>query len=237
MGFGGAIAGIGAISSLAGGIMGSNAASSAGGAQAAALQNGINFQQSVYNNSSNNLNPYIQGGQGALSQLLGFYGLPGGNIGGTAGAVQNFQNTQMYQFPLQQSQLALNRQLAASGLSNSGAALRDGTQLASGYASAGMGQYLSGLSGIAGAGQSAAGTLAGTGNQAASNIMTGYQGIGNANAAGIVGSNNALMSGIQGSLPYLTAAGISAYNNSGSGGGSTPTTWNQAGAYQDATGY
>ena len=217
---------IGGVGSIIGGITSANAAKSAANTQANAITQATNFQQGVFNTGQANLNPFISGGQQALSSLLGFYGLPGGNASGATQGFQQFTNSPFYQFPLQQSQLALNRSLASSGLIGSGAQTRDAIQLAQGYASQGLTNYLSGLSGIAGSGQSAATSLLQGGNQAAGTLLQGQTGIGNASAAGTVGSNNALQQGIGNGLTGLTNGLFGAPNTSASGyqGGAAPGT-------------
>jgi hypothetical protein len=199
---GGAASLIGAGSSIFGGIMGGNAAKSAASTEANALQQGINFNQGVYSTAQGNLAPYIGGGQQALQSLLGFYGL-GSNPQGAQAGFQQFQNTPFYQFPLQQGTLQLNRQLAASGLSQSGAALKEGATFASGLAGQGLSTYLGGLSGVAGSGQSAAGTLASAGTGIGQTLNQAYGNQALALGGGIVGSNNALQQGIQGALGPL----------------------------------
>lgn len=206
----GTVAGLGAVGGLAsagasifGGISGANAAKSAANAETQSLQQGINFQQSVYGQGQQNLQPFIGGGQAALGSLLGFYGLPGGNPGGAQAAFNQFTGLPSYQFPLQQGNLALNRQLASSGLTGSGAALKDATAYNQGYASQGLGQYLSGLSGLVGGGQSASTSLLQGGNQAAGTLGNLYGNQGVAQAGGIVGANNALQQGIQNAIPGL----------------------------------
>lgn len=144
------------------------------------------------------MQPNISTGQQALSQLSGFYGLPGGNSGGAQQAYSQYQNTPFYQFPLQQANLATNRSLAASGLSNSGAALRDVSQLNAGYASQGLGQYLSGLTGLASSGQNASGTLGSVGVGTGQQVGAANTAFGNAGAAGTVGSASSLNSAISG---------------------------------------
>lgn len=227
MGIGAVAAGIGAVgsvvkagASLFGGSSGASAANTAAGQESAALQQGINFQQGVYNTGQTNLQPFIGGGQSALAQLLGFYGLPGGNASGATQAFGQFQQTPSYQFPLQQAQLATNRQLASSGLIGSGAALRDSSQLNAGYASQGLQSYLSGLSGIAGSGQSAAGTLLQGGNQAAQTLGGLYTNQGGAQASGTIGANNATQQGIGNALgPVL--GGLNDLGKSSFGSGSS----------------
>jgi hypothetical protein len=193
---------IGGIGSLVGGIMTSNASKSAASAEVNALQQGINFNQGVYSNAQSNLAPYIGGGQQALTSLLGFYGL-GPNPAGAAAGYQAFTQTPTYQFAQQQGLLGLNRQLAAAGLSGSGAAAKEGAQYTQGLASQQLQSYLSGLGGIAGSGQSAAGTLASAGAGIGQTLNQAYGNQGLATAGGIMGSNNALQQGIQGALSPL----------------------------------
>ena len=208
------------VGSIAGGLIQGGAASSAAKAQEAAQQKTLNWVQQVYGNTQSNLSPFITGGQNALSSLLGFYGLPGGNASGAQQAYQQFQNTPFYQFPLQQANLATNRQLAASGLSNSGAALRDVSQLNAGYASQGLSGYLSGLTGLAGSGQNAASSLGGIGVGTGAQIGAANTQSGQAASAGIIGGANATNSAISGSLGALTNNSAltgfqTAYNNLG----------------------
>lgn len=216
----GAVAGlVGGVGSIIGGVQSANAAKSAANAQSQAYQQAINFQQGVLTQGQTNLQPFIGGGQSALSSLLGFYGLPGGNAAGASQGFSQFQQTPFYQFPLQQSTLATNRALASSGLTGSGAQLRDLSQLNAGYASQGLTGYLSGLGGLAQSGQSAATSLLGAGNQASQTLLQGYQGQGNAQAAGIVGANNALQQGLQNGLVPISNSLFGAPNTSGSGYG------------------
>ncbi len=214
MGIGSLIGGVvGAAGSIFGGSSASDASKDAAAQQAAGQQAGLDWQKQVYGETKDNLQPWIGGGQSALQNLLSFFGI-GGSNGASGGAQQGFQqftNTPFYQFPLQQSQLALNRSLASSGLNQSGGALRAGTQLASGYASQGLSQYLSGLQGLSSGGQNAAGALGGLANTAAQNVANSAAGVGNAQAAGTIGANNAMNSGIQGALPAINNLGQSAY--------------------------
>lgn len=199
-------AAIGAAGSIGGGILGANASKSAASAQAAQQQNTLNWIQHVYGEAGSNIQPFIGAGQSALTALKGFYGLPGGNTGNAMDAFTGFQSTPFYQFPLQQANLATNRALAASGLTNSGAALRDLSQLNAGYASQGLGQYLSGLGSLAGGGQSAASQLAGVGIGTIPGVGNAYTGIGNAQAAGTIGGFNSISQGFSNAMPFLTGS-------------------------------
>jgi hypothetical protein len=214
---GAAVAGV---ASAAGGILGSNAASSAAKAQQQSQQNTLNWIQQVYGNTQNNLSPFVNTGQQAQSQLAGFYGLPGGNASGATQGFSQYMNTPFYQFPLQQANLATNRSLAASGLTNSGAQLRDVSQLNAGYASQGLSQYLSGLGSLASGGQSAAAQLGSIGVGTGAQIAGANTAYGNAGAAGIIGSTNAINTGIGSTVGSLTNPNAlngfqTAYNNLG----------------------
>lgn len=199
-------AGLSAAASIGGGILGSQAAGSAARSQQAAQQQSLNWIQQVYGQAGSNLQPFIGAGQDALTSLKGFYGLPGGNTGNAQQAFSSFQGTPFYQFPLQQANLATNRALAASGLTGSGGALRDLSQLNAGYASQGLGQYLSGLGTLAGGGQSAASQLAGVGIGTIPGVGNAYTGIGNAQAAGTVGGFNSISQGVSNAMPFLTGS-------------------------------
>ena len=192
---------------LLGGIMGSNAAKKAAGEAAAVQQLGLDFTKSVYGNAQGNFQPFIARGQDALSQLAGFYGLPGGNAGGAAAAFDAFQQTPAYQFALDQGNLALNRQLAAQGLSNSGAQGRALVQYNQGYASQQFGNYLDQLAKLAGFGQQSAGQLAGIGTDTARTAGQQYGAMGNAHAAGTMGANNAWTQALQGAFGALATPG------------------------------
>ena len=211
-----------------GGINSMHAAKAAASAISAAIQQGLNFGQGVYGTAQQNLSPYVTGGQGALSSLLGFYGLPGGNPGGANAAFSQFQQLPSYQFPLQQGNLALNRQLASTGLIGSGGALKDAVAYNQGYASQGLGGYLQGLSGIAGSGQQAAGTIGQIGTGVLGPLMQGYETQGGAQGAGIIGSANALnqmLSNLLGT-PVGGSSGGSGGSGGGAGGSGYPGTAN-----------
>lgn len=205
---GGAIAAVG---SIAGGLFGASSSDKAAKAQQQAIQQGLDWQKQVYGDTQQNLSPYIGAGKSALNPLLGFYGLPGGDSAGATQGFQQFQNTPFYQFPLQQATLGTNRALAASGLIGSGAQLRDLSQLNSGYASQGLGQYLAGLTGIIGSGQNAASSLGGIGAGTGAQIGAGYAGIGNAAAQGIYNGSSSISKGVNNALPFLNNLGQSAY--------------------------
>lgn len=200
-----AAAGITAAGALGSGIMGANAASSAADSARQSAQAGQQFQQQVYGNTVQNLQPFVNSGNTALSSLMGLLGLGGSGQNGSAqSAFNQFSQTPAFTFPQQQGQLALQRQLASSGLTGSGGALKDAIAYNQGYASQGMNSYLSQLSSLASLGQNSAALTGSQGNQASSNVLQSLLAQGNASANGIVGANNALTGGVNNALGSLT---------------------------------
>jgi hypothetical protein len=181
-----------------------SAAQNASKEQQNAQQNTLNWIKDVYGEAQTNQQPYINTGTSALSALAGFYGLPGGSTSGASAAYQQFTNTPYYTFPLQQETLATNRALAASGLSQSGGALRDLSYLNAGYASSGLSNYLSGLSGLSTTGENAVTNLSNAGTQTYSTTGSANTASGNAAAAGTIGSTNAITNGLGTSTAALT---------------------------------
>jgi hypothetical protein len=94
-----AIAGIGAIGSIGSALIGSNSAKDAAAAQMAAANkaagiqqqgstNALNYQNGIYNQTQQNLNPYINAGGGALNNLSYLLGV---NPSNSASMVQGAQ--------------------------------------------------------------------------------------------------------------------------------------------------
>lgn len=195
------------------GVQQSKAAKSASNQQAGGQQAALNFTQGVYDDSTKRLQPFTDAGAAALPSLLSFFGLPGGS-GNATDAYKAFQATPSYQFPLQQGQLALQRQLSSVGLLDSPGALREGLQLNQGYASQNLQSWLQGLSGIAGMGQGAAAALGQQGLAAGQQVLAGQTGLGNAQAAGTVGASNAIY-GPQGAISNAMGPLMAPPNQSG----------------------
>lgn len=212
----GAIAGgvLSAAGSIGSGLLSKKAAKDSSSALVDAINQGINFQRDVYDRSIRDYTPFYHASTGALPYLLGAYGLPGGNPGGLAAAFQQFTQTPNYSFPLQQGNLALNRQLASSGLIGSGAALKDAIAYNQGYASQYLNNYLGGLGNLVNLGPQAAAGMANTGTQAANNIGGLYTTMGGGKAAGIVGSNNAISNAVGQGIGALTTPTQSGNPNS-----------------------
>ena len=221
-------AGLGALGSLAGGIISGNAAEDAAARQAAALREALAFQKARYAEAQGNLNPYIQTGTQALGDYAGLvHGMtqPGYDY------VQkpfefNINSDPGAQYAMQQAMQALNASSIARGAVGGGALksaqaaiqnkalesfgqgfdrwkqesqLRQG-QADNAYNRANEFQLnkIKATGAVAGAGQDAANTLAGTGTQASSNVGTTLGSLGSAQAGGTMGMGNALAQGIQG---------------------------------------
>lgn len=127
-----------------------------------------------------------------------------------ATALQQLQSSPGYQFTLQQGLQGVDRSSAARGLLNSGAAVKGATDYASGLAQQTYNNRVSQLAGMAGAGQTAAGTAA---------TLSGQLGTGLANAALGTGSNIASLYGSQAQgLAQLYAGQASANAQQGAAG-------------------
>ena len=207
--------GLSALGSLAGGIVGSDAASKAARQQAQAYNQAQQFQQNVYNQTDQNLSPYVGTGTNALYSLASLLGLPGGSSGqgsGAAAAYQAFTDPPYYQFPLQQGEQSLDQSAAARGLALSGGQMNALQHYAQNYAGQQFGDYMNALSGLAGMGSSAAFALGSQGNASAGTLLNALGGQGNALARGTTASSSALMSGIGNALSLLagtnTAPGV-----------------------------
>lgn len=218
-----AIAGVVAAGSgIAGGIMGQGAAKSAAGQQAAAIRDATQFQQGVYGEGRQNLQPFISGGTSALDALLSFYGLPTVGEGGGAGALKaydDFTRTPFYTFPLSQGLDAMQRSASARGQLNSPGTLAALQQYGQKYASSNFSTYIDALAKLANVGQSSATSLLQQGNQSALTLLGGQAGIGSANAAGTIGAQSSLNSAFS-NLPALLRTAAQTYDASKTGGSS-----------------
>ena len=220
-------AAVAAAGSIGGGILGANAQQSAASQEQTQQEKALQFQEGVYGNTVKNESPYLNTGTNALYSLSSLYGLGGApgqpNTGqGATQAFNNFTSTPAYTFGLGQGELAANRGLAASGLTDSGAQAKALTQYGQGYASQGFNGYIGQLASLAGMGQNAAALEGSQGNQAATGVGNYLGNIGAAGAAGTIGSANSLTSGLggaigamsnQNALGSLFGGGTSAYGN------------------------
>lgn len=199
MGSGGAMAAIGGLGSLFGGLLGSSAAKDAAEIQAAAARYAADMQMKMFHEQEKNLEPFRLAGVDALGQLMD-------RLPGFTRAFQptmaELEATPGYQFALKQGLQATQNSYAAQGLGQSGAALKGAANYAQGLASTTYQQQLQNymaqnqqaynmLGGIVQTGLGAGTSTAQLGMQAqtqANQLMTSGAA---AQAAGIVGSANA----------------------------------------------
>jgi hypothetical protein len=195
-------AAIAAVGAVAGGTIAASGASKAANAQANAANQANLTQSQQYQQTRQDQAPWRAAGGEALNSLEGYYGLPGANgqVDPNAAANDNklIQNLPGYQFNLQQGNQAVQRNLAANGLLDSGAAQKALTQYGQGSAMQASGQYLNGLQSLAGLGQSATAQTGAAGANAANQIGSNQIYAGNAQASGYANQSNAINSGLSG---------------------------------------
>lgn len=201
--------GAGALAAGASAYSGNKAA----GAQESAANAADQTQLQMFNTTNSEQAPYRQAGGQALNALSGFYGLGGVDTtavggtstgpGGTAGGASStpdynaiLSNLPGYQFQMQQGTQAINQNLAAQGLLQSGAAGKELAQYGQGLASNYAGQYVNGLQSLAGLGQSSTQASGQLGQQTANQIGSNQIYAGNAQASSYATTANAINGGL-----------------------------------------
>lgn len=181
----------------------------------------------MYNQTRTDQTPWRTAGGNAVDALSNWYGLSNTGTGttGTPGQTRPSVGTpdlsQMpgYQFQMQQGQQAVGRNLAAAGLSDSGAAGKALTQYGQGFAQNYASQYVNGLQSLAGLGQTSVAQTGAAGANTANQVGANQIYAGNAGAAGTIGTGNAINSGLSGLVgaygQYSTAQQQQQYNNLG----------------------
>lgn len=206
---------VGAGASIAGG-------NKAASAQEKAANQSIAEQQREYNQDREDLAPWRNTGQAALSTLASVYGLGTNGQPATSGAAPDyskFYESPDYQFRLSQGQQAIDRSNSARGLLGSGANQKAQIGFAENTAAGGFNDWWNKLSGLAGTGQSATNTTVAAGQNTANNISSAYTGVGNARASSYANTASAVNGGINNVLSaYL-------YNRAG---GFSPTSYSTA---------
>ncbi len=215
---------IGAGASLIGGMMGSNSAKKAAEAQAASAREALALQKQMYGETVARNKPFYDTGVGANNRLATMLGT-GGNAGDAdyGSMTRNFSmadylNNQDpgYQFGLDTGMNALNAQNAATGGSQSGAAMKAAQRYGVDYGSTkyneAFNRYTNNrsniynmLSGQTNVGLSAANNTGAAGTNYANAGGADITGAGNAAASGYIGSANAYNSAI--------GSGIGQYQN------------------------
>lgn len=199
---------------VVGGVVSAAGSKSAADSQRDASNNAIAAQQGAQNTVTQNEAPYVSAGNQALSALSGFYGLPGSSPSGSgAPSTPDYssilQNLPGYQFQQQQGNQAVQQDLAAQGLLQSGAAGKAlqnyGQGLAQNYAS----QYTAGLGNIAQMGQAGAAGVGTAALTTANGVSNANAYAGNAQATGYNTAAGAVNSGLSG---LVSSYGASQYN-------------------------
>jgi hypothetical protein len=177
-------AGVTAAASIGGAVLSNKSAKKATTAaanaqtQVAAQNNALGRE--IYSLNSGHMTPFIQGGQQAGTQINAL-------LGGDESAFDRFRGGTNYQFRLNEGLRALNHGYAASGMLESGAAMRGITNYGQNMASGELNNYMNLLQGQQGVGMGAASALAGVGQN-----MVGMTSQNNQNAADAT-SNAALL--------------------------------------------
>lgn len=190
-------------------IYGANQASNA---QQNAAQQAAQLQREQMAQNQTNAQPFITGGQGASNLLQSFYGLGGDQALGQ-NALARFQQSPDYQFALQGGTQALDNSAAARGGVLGGNQIRAQTEYGQGLATQNLGNYLTRLSGMAGQGIQAAGTVSGANTTGANNVGNSLMAGGTAQAAGINGMVGGLNTGLN-TLSLYNQMGQSSYRPS-----------------------
>lgn len=124
---------MGIVSDILGGRSERKAAKRAAEEQAQAAAAANSMEERIYNQSREDLTPWREQGVKSLNQLAAML-QPGGEMTRRFSA-QDFQTDPGYQFRLSEGQNALSRALAAAGMRNSGAALKEAMRYNQGAAS------------------------------------------------------------------------------------------------------
>lgn len=186
-----AISGIG---SLASGLFGASASRHAANQQAAMEQQAIDLQRQQFQQTQQNLAPFMGAGTNAVNSLQTLLGLGPQGMGGAGAALAS---TPGYQFQLGQGLQALQAANSARGVGG-GNAMKALMQYGQGLASGTYQNQVGNLANLAGLGESAAANTGSFGAGSANAISQLLGGIGNANAAGTIGSANAIGGGLTG---------------------------------------
>lgn len=174
---------------LIGGVASTVSANKAAGAAKSAANSSIQEQNNEYNQTRNDQAPWRTTGASALDQIAKLYGLDtvdanGNTVKGTGKAdFSSFSTSPDFQFNLGQGQDAINRSAAARGGLLSGAAVKAGETYATGLANQTFGDYVSRLSGVAGAGQAATNATQAAGTNMANQNSGAIMAAGNARAS------------------------------------------------------
>lgn len=184
----GAVAG--AVVGIVGGAMQNSANKKGADAAANAQMMSVQEQQRQYDQTRQDMMPWIEAGRMGLNRLTLL----------ADGDMRGFYTSPEYAFTRDQGLQSLERGAAARGGMYSGGADADRMKFAAGLASQEYGNHWNRLAGLSGVGQSTAGSLGQFGANAATNIGNAYGNIGNIRQSMYQqrGQNNAQMVGAVG---------------------------------------
>lgn len=218
-------AALGTVGSVASGVIGASSAKKAADAQVQAAEisagvqrEGLQFQKDTYAEARTDAAPWMEAGRKALSQYQVELGLAPGE--------STFKTSPGYDFQVKEGEKGVMNNLAALGMKNSGAALKELTRFRQGLADTTHNNYLNRLQGIAGMGQGQVNSLNSLGQGVAGDVQRGMQGIGQtyqeagqARASGYMGAANAWQNGISNGVGNVSnALGMLAYRQPSLGG-------------------
>lgn len=203
---------IGAVGSVAGGIASGKGASKAAKIQAQASAQQTQALQAMYGENVARMQPTYDRGEAAQSRVQTLLGLPGGDGSNPQAALAA---TPGYQFALKQSLASSNANAYASGLGNSGAALKALQDRAAGLATQNYNNYVGQLGSVADRGVSAMNGIVQQGNYTTGATNTLTQNNADSQSANAVYQGNNLANIIKG----VANAGGQAF---GSSYGATP---------------
>lgn len=236
-------AGVAAAGTIGGAAISSSGANSAANTQAAAAGDASAVQQNMFNTVEQNLQPYNQTGQNALSSLTNFINGQGSQMYPGFSFSYNPANDPEYNFLLKQGTNAITSQASALGGVNSGATMKalsdygQNTALQSYQTefsnalnsyntnfntwNTGLNNIYTRLLGTASLGENAGAQVGNAAVQTGQSVGSNLIGAGNAQAAGTVGSANALSGGL--SSLMNNQAFLNAFTNQNSSAGFNPS--------------
>jgi hypothetical protein len=187
------------------------AAQDASSAQLQGTRESNDLQRSMYDQSVQRQQPWLDAGRGALGQVQNRLLSPEWN---QAFGMEQFQQDPGYQFRQQEGEKAMQRRFSAGGRLFSGGAIKDFAGYNSGLASQEFGNAfnrfqtdrqarLNPLMQMAGLGQGSAQQVGQQGMQMASQIGQNTMAGADASAAGIMGANNARTAGMNNLYGFL----------------------------------
>lgn len=208
-----------AVGTIGSSLISSNSSSNAANTQANAANQATQAQLQMFNQTQQNLKPFLQGGTNSLAALMSYLGIgPNGSFNPNAPGVapfsaQQFQASPGYAWQKQQGIDAIQNSAAAKGGVTGGNTLKALDQFGTGLANQdyynAMNAYLTQqgnvfnrLYDLTGTGANAAASLGGFAQNTGQSIGSNIIGAGNALAAGQIGQGNAMSGGLN-SLAYL----------------------------------